>query len=205
METWEGTQLYKWFTLLVLCFHFAADERFARQYRHFSPLPDFPLTLPFLLYFTFSMVFPLVVLLTTLKITVSGRCACVCACVSAYCVCCTVLYVWKNTLNQTLQRVLYFTLWYWCVCVLCGVVRCLLYTKTRETLGKFTKHGLFFGTVWPSTLLYFTGPKLIFTFPNALYSLRYFPGTLLYDTLDRCPNSNVEKRSFSTDVLFQRS
>ena len=42
-ETSEGTS----YQMVRLVFrHLAADERFARQYRH-EPLPEFPLTLPF--------------------------------------------------------------------------------------------------------------------------------------------------------------
>ena len=66
--------------------HFAADERFARQYRHES-LPEILLTLPFPGIFAG---FPRVARTqTTLKITVSGRCACVCGCV--LCMLCVVL------------------------------------------------------------------------------------------------------------------
>ena len=38
--------------------------------------------------------------------------------------------------------------WYGVCVVWCCEVR--KYTKTLETLGKFTKHGLIFGTIWPS-------------------------------------------------------
>ena len=72
--------------------------------------------------------------------------------------------------------------------------------KSRETLEKLSKHGLFFGqdmaTHGPKK-----GPKLAI-FPNALF-LR-FPWDLP-TILARGPNPNAQKRRFSTEVLFQRS
>ena len=90
-----------------------------------------------------------------------------------------------------------------CLCIVCVVWCCEVrkYTKkTRETLGKLSKHGLLF---WHDLAIHGpkNGPKLII-FPNALF-LR-FPWDLP-TILDRGPNPNAQERRFSTEVLFQRS
>ena len=126
----------------LVCRHFAADERFARRYRN-EHSPEFPLTLPFSGIF---QGFSACGTQTTLKITVSGRCACVCVCVYVCIVyvvrCCACGKTLKTRGNRE-KCVWYGVCVVWC----CEVIK---YTKTRETLGKITKHGLFFGTVWPS-------------------------------------------------------
>ena len=89
-ETWEGTSYQM---VRLVCRHFAADERFARQYRH-EPLPEIPLTLPF------SGIFQGFSACGTHNSQDHGQwqvCMCVCACVSVYCaVLCGVVRVEKH-------------------------------------------------------------------------------------------------------------
>ena len=72
--------------------------------------------------------------------------------------------------------------------------------KSRETLGKMSKHGLH---LWHGMATHGPkkGPKLAI-FPNALF-LR-FPWDLP-TILARGPNPNAQKRRFLPKVLIQRS
>ena len=186
-ETSEGTS----YQMVRLVFrHFAADERFARRYRN-ETSPEIPLTLPFSGIFRgFFRVWLLLKPLSRSR-SVAGVHVCVRVC-GCECVCC----VWKNTDNQRKQREMRVV---WCVC---GVWYCEVrkYTKTRETLGKFTNRGLH---LWHGMAI--QGPKkgpktAIFT--DALF-LRF-----LWDLptiFAGGPNPNAQKRRFSPEVLFQRS
>ena len=110
------------------------------------------------------------------------------------CVCCAVMRVWKNTENQRKQREMRVV---WCVCV---VWCCEVTQKTRETLGKFTKHGLLF---WHDMAI--RGPEKgakTAIFPNALFL--HFPWDLP-TIFARGPIPNGQKRHFSPEVLNQRS
>ena len=99
-ENWEGTSYQM---VRLVCRHFAADERFARQYRH-EPLPEFPLTLPFSGIFRgFFRVWLLLKPLSRSRSVAGVLCVlCVCGCV-----------LWKNTENQRKQREMRVV---WCVC-----------------------------------------------------------------------------------------
>ena len=181
-ETWERTSCQM---VRLVCRHFAADERFARQYRH-EPLSEFPLTLPF------SGIFQ--------GFSACGSysnhsqdhgqwqvCCVCCACVVVYC---------GETLKTRGNREK--CVWYGvCVVWCCEVRKC---EKTQEITGKLSKYGLLF---WHDMAIHGPekGPKLAI-FPNALF-LR-FPWDLP-TILARGPNPNAQKRRFSTEVLFQRS
>ena len=175
----------------LVCRHFAADERFARQYRH-EPLPEIPLTLPFSSIFRgfFRALLLLKPLSRSRSVAGVHVCVRVCGCECVYVVrCCACGKTLKTGGNREK------CVWYGVCVAWCCEVR--EYTKTRETLGKLSKHGLLFGhekTIQGPK----KGPKLA-TFPNALF-LR-FPWDLP-TILARGPNP---KRRFSTEVLFQRS
>ena len=187
-ETWEGTSYQM---VRLVCRHFAADERFARQYRH-EPLPEFLLSC---LFQAFSRVFPRVVLkpLSGSR-SVAGVHVCVrvCLCIVYVVRCCACGKTLKTKGNREK------CVWYGVCVVWCCEVRNT--QKTRETLGKLSKHGLH---LWHGMATHGPkkGPKLAI-FPNALF-LR-LPWDLP-TILDRGPNPNAQKRRFSTEVLFQRS
>ena len=113
-------------------------------------------------------------------------CVC-CACVVVYC---------GKTLETRGNREK--CVWYGVCAVWCCEVR--KYTKTRETLGTLSKHGLRF---WHGMAIQGPkkGPKLVI-FTNALF-LR-FPWDLP-TILARGPNPNAQKRRFLPKVLIQRS
>ena len=152
-ENWEGTSYQM---VRLVCRHFAADERFARQYRH-EPLPEFPLTLPF------SGSFHVFSACGSYSNHSQDHgqwqvCCVCCACVVVYC---------GKTLKTRENREK--CVWYGVCAVWCCEVR--KYTKTRETLGTLSKHGLFFlaryghpRTQKRSKIGHFP-QRIVFTFP----------------------------------------
>ena len=168
LKTRENSEGTSYQMVRLVCRHFAADERFARQYRH-EPLPQFPLTLPFSGIFQgFSA-----------RGSYSNHsqdhgqwqvCCVCCACVVVYC---------GKTLKTRGNREK--CVWYDVCAVWCCEVR--KYTKTRETLGKLSKDGLLFGH--EKTI---QGPKkrskighfpqrIVFTFPPGICR-RFWPEVL---------------------------
>ena len=146
-----------------------------------EPLPEFPLTL---LFQAFSRVFPRVALTQTHSQD-HGQwqvCCVCCACVVVYC---------GKTLKTRGNREK--CVWYGVCAVWCCEVR--KYTKTRETLGKTSKHGLFFGTIWPPT-----DPQKVQNWPfSPTHCFLRFPWDLP-TILARGPNPNAQKRRFLPKV-----
>ena len=180
-KNWEGTSYQM---VRLVCRHFAADERFARQYRH-EPLPEFPLTLPF------SGIFQ--------GFSACGSyskhsqdhgqwqvCCVCCACVVVYC---------GKTLKTRGNREK--CVWYGVCAVWCCEVR--KYTKNTRNIGNIVK-------TWSPFWARRDHPRTekrskLAIFPNALF-LR-FPWDLP-TILARGPNPNAQKRRFLPKVLIQR-
>ena len=164
-ENWEGTSYQM---VRLVCRHFAADERFARQYRH-EPLPE--ISPDFAFFRHISRVFPRVGSYSNHSqdhgLWQVCMCVCVCVVVSVYVVrCCACGKTLKTRGNREK------CVWYGVCVVWCCEVR--EYTKTRERLGKLSKHGLLFEarkdhprTEKRSKIGHFH-QRIVFTFPLGL-------------------------------------
>ena len=153
--------------------------------RH-EPLPEFLLTLPFSGIFQgFSACGSY-----SNHSQDHGQCQVCCVCCA-----CVVVYCGKTLKTRGNREK---CVWYGVCVVWCCEVR--KYTKTREPLGNFTKHGLFF---WHGMAIQGPkkGPKLAI-FPNALF-LRF--SWDLPTILARGPIPNAQKRRHVPKVLIQRS
>ena len=143
----------------LVCRHFAADERFARQHCH-EPSTEILLTLPFSGIFAgFSACYSY-----SNHSQDHGQwqvCMCVCVC---ECVCC-VLCACGKTLKTTRNREK--CVWYGvCVVWCCEVRKC---RKSRETLGKMSNRGLLFWHAFPGICRRFWPEVLTQTPKNAVF------------------------------------